>query len=500
MTFIRKIKRGKYVYLAEVKNVWENGKVRQEHIRYVGKEVDGKKVLSGSIAQAQIDKVSIYGPLLLIDAIAKQINLSKILGEYGDYLLSLAYAHCIAPNSIKKLTEWFSRTDIHSLLHIPDVTYKKLLEALDSVDEKNGVVIQNKIFRELQKKLGLVPEGYFYDVTNAYFYGIKCPIAKKKKKPKSKNQPQIQIGLAVTKEEGIPIFHKVFEGNIFDARTLSDILILFQEHNVDNAFLIWDRGCSSKLNISEAKEIGFEVLCGLALKGKLPEIAKKIITKESFASMKHRVRLKNATFYAKKVAYNYHGTKGYLILCLNEKQKHEMKERRLDKITKAQESILQKKKAKHKMGKFFRGKSINFSAIREAELFDGVSVIFCTKNLTENEIIHAYFEKDRIEKAFRTMKGLLEMDKIRFWLTGKVKAHIFICYLGYLLLSLLDYKLKKTSFDSNNALEIMGSMYKVFITDMKTKNKFVKNVVLSKAQESILKAVDKKLLGPSVHN
>lgn len=494
MTFVRKIKRGKYVYLAEVQNVWKDGKVRQKHIRYVGKEVDGETVLSGSIAQAAIDKVSIHGPLLLIDAIAKQISLSKMLGEYGDYLLSLAYAHCIAPNSVKKLTNWFSRTDIHSLLHIPDMTYKKLLEALDSIDEKHGVVIQNKIFRALQEKLDLAPEGYFYDVTNAYFYGVKCPIAKKKKKPKSKNQLQIQIGLAITKEEGIPIFHKVFEGNIFDARTLRDVLTLFHEHNVDNAFLIWDRGSSSELNISEAKQVGFEVLCGLALKGGIKQIALEKITKEIFASMKYRVRLKNATFYAKKVAYNYHGTKGYLILCLNEKQKHEVKERRLDMIAKAQELIIEKKKINPKMKKFFRGKSIKFSAIRETELFDGISAIFCTKNLTEKEVIHAYFEKDRIEKAFRTMKGLLEVDKIRFWLTGKVKAHIFICYISYLLLSLLDYKLKKTSFDAIDALGIMESMYKVHITDTKTKNKFVKTVTLSKQQESILKAVDKKLL------
>jgi len=46
--FIRKIRRGGSVYLAEVQNSWVDGKVVQKHIRYVGKEVDNKPFLTGS--------------------------------------------------------------------------------------------------------------------------------------------------------------------------------------------------------------------------------------------------------------------------------------------------------------------------------------------------------------------------------------------------------------------------------------------------------------------
>src|SRR5205807_4408394 len=38
-----------------------------------------------------------------------------------------------------------------------------------------------------------------------------------------KGYPLIQIGLAVTAEEGIPIFHKTFPGHIHDSRTFVDI-------------------------------------------------------------------------------------------------------------------------------------------------------------------------------------------------------------------------------------------------------------------------------------
>ena len=38
-----------------------------------------------------------------------------------------------------------------------------------------------------------------------------------------KGRPLIQIALAVTQEKGLPLFHKVFDGNIHDARTLQDV-------------------------------------------------------------------------------------------------------------------------------------------------------------------------------------------------------------------------------------------------------------------------------------
>jgi hypothetical protein len=74
MGFIRKIKRGGKTYLAEVKNVRVKGKVVQRHIRYIGKEADGKTILSSSISNIQIDDVKIFGPLLVLNQIARSTS------------------------------------------------------------------------------------------------------------------------------------------------------------------------------------------------------------------------------------------------------------------------------------------------------------------------------------------------------------------------------------------------------------------------------------------
>jgi hypothetical protein len=71
MRFIRRIKRQGRVYLAEVENKWINGKCVQRHIRYVGREADGKTLVAASLSEVQVDQVKLYGPLLVLDWLAK---------------------------------------------------------------------------------------------------------------------------------------------------------------------------------------------------------------------------------------------------------------------------------------------------------------------------------------------------------------------------------------------------------------------------------------------
>jgi|GEM_PF-382314 len=493
MSFIRKIKKGDSVYLAEVENQRIGGKVVQKHLRYVGKQVDDKPILTGSVERSSVDKVTIFGPLLVLDEVAKQIDLAEALGDYGDYLLSLAFAHCVAPDSLRGMTEWYQKTEISNLLDIPKITYKKLVEAIDYLDGIDGDKVQERIFSRLKDILSLSPSGYFYDITNVYFYGVCCPLAKKGQNAEGRNQPQVQIGLAITKEEGIPIFHKVFEGNIFDSKTLPDILLHFKRHEIKNVCIVWDRGVSSKLNIREAKGMGFEVLCGLALKTGMKKVVDSVL-EEDIVSMRNRVRLRSATFYVKKQRYEVEGIGGYIAVCVNEKQRQATRERRYDEIDHALKLLKEKKTIKAGLRKYIKSNKINHGTLQLAERYDGISVIFSTRNLRPEEMVRGYFEKDRLEKTFRCLKSFLEMDKVRFWLPNRVRGHIFICYLAYLLVSVLECRLKESGISAEDALEILESMYKVYLTDPKSKNEFVKTVTLSKKQEEILRNVNPLLL------
>ena len=86
--------------MAEVENKWINGKVVQKHIRYIGKEVDGKTVLSSSMSNIEIDTVKLHGPLLVLNHLAGEIHLNQHLGEYADEILSLVYG--VPPVSVRR--------------------------------------------------------------------------------------------------------------------------------------------------------------------------------------------------------------------------------------------------------------------------------------------------------------------------------------------------------------------------------------------------------------
>ena len=95
MRYIRKRKRNGKIYLEEVESKRIDGKVVQKHIRYIGRQADGKTVLSASISDVQVEQVKAYGPLIVLHHLAQEIGLDQCLGDFSDELLSMVYAHCL---------------------------------------------------------------------------------------------------------------------------------------------------------------------------------------------------------------------------------------------------------------------------------------------------------------------------------------------------------------------------------------------------------------------
>ena len=493
MSFVRKIKRGKATYLAEVENKKVNGKVIQKHIRYIGKEVNKEIVLSISSNDLEVEKVKVHGPLLVLHKIATEINLPEVLGDYSNEILSMVYAHCLDYKSVNNMPQWYERTDLNSILDLEGLTEEGLLNALDSL-ESNAEESQREIFNNVKKAYRINSKGIVYDVTNTYLYGKRCPMGKvgKSKEGKRRN-PLIQIGLATTQKEGIPVFHRTFDGNIHDSKTLTALVDSFSDYKLRSGLFVYDRGITSAKNINYIGKLGWDTLCGVSIKDKEKNIIKKVLKQNPITDVSNRIVINKNIIYAKCVNYNLGTIKGKLAICFNEQKKLDIKESRLDEITNAQNLLSRNKSIKEGLGKYLTPSGrLRRNELEKAEEFDGYSCIFSTKKMGNKEMVSLYFDKDVVEKAFRTLKGITNLRPIRHWLYNRVNAHVFICYLSYLLLSILKMKLKKLGISPDQALKDLGSMYKVYLYDKKKKNKFIKTVALSKYQESILKAVDKK--------
>ena len=496
MSFIRRIKRAGRVYLAEVQNQWVKGKCVQRHLRYVGREADGKTLLAASLSEAEVEQVKLYGPLLVLHHLAKEIQLADQLGPYSQEILSLVYAHCLDYRSLNYMPSWFERTDLNFLLNLEGLTEKRLLGALDSLEALNAETWQRRLFEGVCRQYRLRPSGVIYDVTNTYLYGRHCPLGKPgHDKEEVKGRPLIQIGLGVTQEEGFPLFHKVFDGNVHDARTLQDLVTLFGSYHLGPGLFIYDRGIVSGRNLHDIKDLHWDTLCGVPLNPRLKKFWRPWTDRKQLMQLAHRQRVGHTVFYTCLRPYQLDGVRGKLALCLNERQQRDARESRRDEILHAQKLLAQGKTIKPGLERFFDGRAnLLATQLAQAEEFDGYSCVFSTRSLPQDTMLSLYFDKDVVEKAFRSLKGVTQLRPVRHWLAERVHAHVFLCYLAYLLLSLLQYRLRKTDFTAESALLELGTRYKVYLRDAKHRFQLSRVVALTKKQELILKTIDKSLL------
>ena len=181
-----------------------------------------------------------------LNHLANEIQLSDQLGAYSQEILSLVYAHCLDYRSLNYMPTWFERSDLNFLLDLDGVTEKRLVGALDSLEALDAEAWQRQLFERVCQQYRIRPSGVIYDVTNTYLYGRHCPPGKPgHDKEEVKGRPLIQIGLGVTQAEGFPLFHKVFDGNVHDARTLQDLVTLFRSDKLGPGLFIYDRGIVS---------------------------------------------------------------------------------------------------------------------------------------------------------------------------------------------------------------------------------------------------------------
>ena len=151
-------------------------------------------------------------------------------------------------------------------------------------------------------------------------------------------------------------------------------------------------------------------------------------------------------FTAKKVAETRNRKlKTFSEYIPNELAKEYVGKRKQDKQT-LHDRIIKRLNSSY-MGKFFDSKN-NFekrnAVIEKEELLDGVWVLTGNANLTPEETIKAYKQEAAIESSFRVIKDVVELRPLYHYNPNRVRAHVFICVLSYLVARLLERKTGQT--------------------------------------------------------
>lgn len=445
--FVRKIKTKSGTYLAEVETFRDGGKVRQRTVNYIGRIIDGKPVRLTRTNEIRAAGVRRYLDVKVVDKLAEDLSLK---GTIPSKALIFVYSQLIDRPSINKLEVWLKTTEILNMLKIESISTQELYDTLTDLNEIDFESVENNIVKALSK-YEAKNNPVIIDVTDTYFQGKKVEGIPRKGK-EGRNKKLLQIVLAVTEGFGFPLFYKTYPGNISNLKIFEDIAKDLWKNNY--SFVIMDRGMGSSNNIDMMLHLKFKVICGLRKNKKLiPEFLSKINREEIF-SKANMVQLKNTKVYFKSFDYK----KGKLLAIYNPSLEILKRENYYE--TNDNEDIAR---------------------------YLGYSFIYHNTDMDDADAIRKYFDKDIVERAFKQMKGILNLRPVRVWMRSHIEAHVKICYMAYAILSLLSYKTRKMGLSGSEALEKLRSGYKVYLEDQKSGFKWNTVVTLENAQKDILK-------------
>ena len=87
---------------------------------------------------------------------------------------------------------------------------------------------------------------------------------------------------------------------------------------------------------------------------------------------------------------------------------------------------------------------LNEVAIKEEELLDGRYWLVTTLDASPKKIIETYRARDAVERGFRITKETIKIRPIWNRTEQHIKAHLFVCFIAYLLYSLLELQARKS--------------------------------------------------------
>ena len=409
--------------------------------------------------------VHLWARLRLTESITKHLRETKVEFDVAKMVQVMVLNRISDPLSKLGVMRWLPTVLIPELKE-EEVEYHHLLRAMDyllSIKEEIEKDLYNQLITLFNQDVDLV----FYDLTSSYFEGDGPDTAvygySRDKRPDRK---QIVIALVVTRE-GLPIYHEVLPGNTADVSTLEKTVdILKTRFNIQRTVFVCDRGLISQDNIDKLDEIGFPYI--IALRPRNAEA--KALYQKTLHGFQKEETLKGLLIKERKddgiryiQCHNPHRAKDKKLA--RERRYREIR-KEVNKLEKRfQKGTLNKKELYHKvmelleqkfMAKYFAPKIEKEKVIlylrpeiwEQERYLDGK--FFLKTNLPEEKlsspgVVRSYKQLQEIERAFREIKDFLKLRPIFHYSESRVKAHVFICVLAYLLEKIVHLECQRAS-------------------------------------------------------
>lgn len=471
--FLREIKSGKRTYLNIVETYYDKGRVRHRSIASLGRKDDLqdseqlKRIITSLSKYCKEDKTrlnvstceekqrkvwgapvaikKIWDKFKLNDIFSKLLNKRKIKYDLFSSVFLMVVDRLLSPQSKLKSYEKQTR-----YWNIKENELHHLYRALDILEE-NKDKIEDYLFNMNKNLFNMKVDMVFYDVTTLYFESVIKDTLKDFGFSKDLKVKEVQVVLGLLlDQEGRPIGFDIFPGNIYEGKTIKDaVLKLNKRFQINKLIFVGDRAILSEDNMQLISSLGYEYIAGHRIKNAKKDLQDKILDDRGYIEIK--TKSGDEVFKYKEINQD----KNRIICSYSSKRARKDKYDRERLIEKAHlildkgENVLSKRGAKRYIEiKLTASPQIDESKIKEDERFDGYyTVITNCISLQGKDVLEAYHSLWKIEEAFRILKSHIEARPTFHWTPKRIKGHIVLCFIAFLIERTLELELKQNNIE-----------------------------------------------------
>jgi transposase len=498
-----------YYYARECQRI--NGKPKIVRTVYLGSADD----LIAAALQRKHDQapqphsvdIAAFGDVAAVYDLAQQIGLVELLDRHlpkrdqglsvGQYLLLAALNRAVGPTSKRQFADWYRATALPRLIPATpaQLTSQAFWNHFDVIEEQHIEAAERELSQRLIAQFQLSLRTLTYDGTNFFtFIDTRTPAELPQRghnKQKRNDLRQVSLGMLVSTDFHVPLFHKIYAGNVPDStifQTITEELrVRYRElaRDCEHITLVFDKGNNSEEAFQTLDQTDFHFIGSLVPSHHADLLDVPASRYQPLAGE----RLQDVRAY--RTTREVFGQERTIVVTHNDN----LLQGQLQGLTTALEkargklSDLQTKLRRRREGRTRGGKAPTVASIRKqaqealtgqhvktvlqvevedgavptltfktdqtalARLIDkqlGKTILFTDNDdWTNAEIVLGYRSQHHIEDAFRQMKHphYLGWQPMFHWTDSKIRAHAFTCVLALTLSSLLQRTLHQKGLD-----------------------------------------------------
>lgn len=378
---------------------------------------------------------------------------------------------CEPSSELHIAEDWYRKTALEDLLRVPveKVNETRVYRVLDEL-----LPHKDALERHLKEKMGTLFDVKYdlllYDVTSTYFEGEAKGIKMAKRGYSRDHRPdckQVCIALVVTRE-GLPLGYELFDGNTVDVTTVKKVVETMEEkYGKSDRVWVMDRGMISQKNLAFLRKGQRRYVIGTP-KSLLKQFERHILNEEDWETIREGLQIKKVEGPDSQDAF---------IVCRSqaraakEKAMHDRFAKRIEaSLTKLCSRLGQSKKTiavgtvERQIGRILQrnqraAKAFVIKLEASTDVASGLRLrwerdsawsewasqsegcYILRSNIRDwkpEELWRTYIQLTHAEAAFRIQKSDLVIRPIWHWTEDRVKAHIFVCFLAYVLWKTLE--------------------------------------------------------------